>query len=54
MKNILQFWRDKAGATMTEYALLLVFIALIVVVGLIQLGETVNGVFTRCSGEIGG
>jgi pilus assembly protein Flp/PilA len=36
---------DEKGQTLVEYALLLVFIALIVIVALIFLGPIVSGVF---------
>ena len=38
--------RDEIGATATEYALLVAFIALAIVLGVTAFGTTLSGVFT--------
>ena len=44
-----RFLRDESGATATEYAMLIVFIALAVAVGANVLGTGINGLFTKVS-----
>ena len=46
---ISRFCRDESGATATEYAMLIVFIALAVAVGANVLGTGINGLFTKVS-----
>jgi Flp pilus assembly pilin Flp len=45
---------DERGATATEYAMLIVFIALAVAVGATALGGGINTLFTSIGTEIGG
>ncbi len=46
MKNLIQrFIREEEGQDLIEYALLIVFIALIVVVALDPLGDAVSAVY---------
>lgn len=40
------------GQTMVEYALLLVFIALVAVIGATALGISLNGLFTDIAGQL--
>jgi Flp pilus assembly pilin Flp len=44
---------DERGATATEYAMLIVFIALAVAVGATALGGGINTLFTSIGTEIG-
>ena len=46
------FHRDERGATATEYAMLLVFIALAIAVGANVLGGGINTLFTNIGNEI--
>ena len=48
-----RFRRDERGATATEYAMLVVFIALAVAVGATALGGGVNKLFTSVGTELG-
>ena len=48
------FRRDERGATATEYAMLVVFIALAVAVGATALGGGVNTLFSKVGTELGG
>jgi pilus assembly protein Flp/PilA len=47
------FRRDECGATATEYAMLVVFIALAVAVGATALGGGINTLFTSIGTELG-
>ena len=47
-----RFRRDERGATATEYALLIVFVALAFVVGAKTLGTGLNILFTNIGTEI--
>jgi len=54
MRSVInRFRRDERGATATEYAMLLVFIALAVAVGATALGGGINKLFTAIGTEIG-
>jgi pilus assembly protein Flp/PilA len=47
MKNLfLRLWRDEEGQDLTEYALLLVLLALAAVTALGDLANAINGVFS--------
>ena len=46
-KIINRFRRDEGGATATEYAMLIVFIALAIAVGAQTLGTDLNTLFTN-------
>ena len=46
-KIITRFRRDEGGATATEYAMLIVFIALAIAVGAQTLGNDLNTLFTN-------
>ena len=48
-----RFRRDDRGATATEYAMLIVFIALAVAVGAQVLGTSLNGLFQKVSDTLG-
>jgi len=54
MRSVInRFRRDERGATATEYAMLLVFIALAIAVGANVLGGGINTLFTNIGQEIG-
>ena len=43
---------DERGATATEYALLLAFIAIVIIVAVTALGSKVSGLFSTASSSI--
>ncbi len=47
-----QFLREEEGQDLVEYALLLVFVALIVIAGLPSLGKTVSNVFSNTTSRL--
>jgi pilus assembly protein Flp/PilA len=49
---IRRFRSDESGATATEYAMLVVFIALAVAVGASALGTGINGLFQTVSDKL--
>ncbi len=50
MKRLLsRLWRDEAGQDLTEYALLLVLIALAAIVSMQTLANTINNVFSNAA-----
>ena len=49
---IRRFRGDECGATATEYAMLIVFIALAVAVGATALGGGINTLFTKVGTEL--
>ena len=53
MGIVRQIMRDTSGANMTEYALLIAFIAIVVAVALPALRTAVGGVFTRVGTILG-
>jgi pilus assembly protein Flp/PilA len=48
------FWRDERGATATEYAMLIIFIALALAGGATLLGNNINNLFSRLGASISG
>jgi len=53
MRSVInRFRRDERGDTATEYAMLLVFIALAIAVGANVLGGGINTLFTNIGNEI--
>jgi pilus assembly protein Flp/PilA len=50
---IKRLYRHEGGATATEYAMLVVFIALAIAVGAQALGTGINTLFTSIGTEIG-
>jgi len=46
------FRRDERGATATEYALLIVFIALVIAVGAQTLGQGINSLFSQIGTQL--
>jgi pilus assembly protein Flp/PilA len=51
---ISRFRRDESGATATEYAMLLVFVALAIAVGAQAFGNSLTGLFTRAGAVLTG
>ena len=49
---IRRFRSDDRGATATEYAMLIVFIALAIAVGATALGTGINGLFTTVGNKL--
>ena len=49
-----RFNRDEEGATLVEYALLLVFIAVVAIVALNALGDTVKNELNDVASTLGG
>ena len=53
MRNLInQLHRDERGATATEYALLIVFIALAFALGAQTLGTGLNTLFSQLGGQL--
>ncbi len=52
MEMFRRFFRDEEGANLVEYALLITFIAILVIVGVTALGNSINNWFTAMSGEV--
>ena len=53
IKKVINFIKEEEGAGLAEYALLLVFIALIVMATLTPLGTAIAAVFTRITTALG-
>lgn len=54
MKNLIRrFVREEEGQDLIEYALLIVFIALVVVAALGPLGTAISGVYNQITGQLG-
>jgi pilus assembly protein Flp/PilA len=51
---IRRFRRDESGATATEYAMLIVFIALAIALGAQTFGNSLGDMFTRASQTLTG
>jgi pilus assembly protein Flp/PilA len=50
MKNLLnRLWKEEEGQDLTEYALLMVLIALVAIVSMKTLGQTVSNVFSNAA-----
>jgi len=55
MKNLIQrFIREEEGQDLIEYALLIVFIAIVVVAALDALGPTISTVYTNIDAQLAG
>ena len=52
MEDIKRFLKDDEGQDLVEYALLLVFIALIVIAALPSLGQTISNVFSNATSAL--
>lgn len=50
MKNLyMKLWKDEEGQDLTEYALLVVLLALAAVAGMNKLASSINGVFSSAA-----
>ena len=54
LRAITKFVRDEEGASAVEYGLLAALIAAVIMGTVAALGNTINGVFTRINGALGG
>ena len=53
MKNLAKrLWKEEEGQDLTEYALLLVLIALVAIVSMKTLGQTVSNVFSNAAANL--
>jgi pilus assembly protein Flp/PilA len=50
--SIRRFYNDERGATATEYAMLIIFIALAIAGGATLLGSNINNLFARIGASI--
>ncbi|MFY9729979.1 MAG: hypothetical protein WAK24_05185 [Candidatus Acidiferrales bacterium] len=54
MKNLLKFlWQEQKGQDLTEYALLMVLIALGAITSMKTIASTINGILTNSASNIG-
>jgi pilus assembly protein Flp/PilA len=51
-KHLLRLWKEEEGQDLTEYALLLVLIALAAVVVMGTLGSAINNVFSTAASQL--
>ena len=49
MRILNRLWEDEEGQDLTEYALLMVLIALVAIVSMQTLGQTISNVFSNAS-----
>ncbi len=49
MKNVMKFLKNKSGATAIEYGLIAALIAVAVIGGVSQLGQSANSTFNQVS-----
>jgi pilus assembly protein Flp/PilA len=53
MKNLLnRLWKEEEGQDLTEYALLMVLIALVAIASMKTLGTTISNVFSNAAGNL--
>ncbi len=52
-KLLLQLWREEAGQDLTEYALLMVLIALAAVASMKTLANAINNVYSNAAANLG-
>ena len=52
MHRLRLFWTDESGAAAAEYALILAFIAVVIVVGLKALGNGVSNTFNAAGAKL--
>lgn len=52
-KKLMQLWRDEAGQDLTEYALLMVLVALAAVTTMGTLATAIKNVFTNAATNLG-
>ncbi|MHB1159196.1 MAG: Flp family type IVb pilin [Chloroflexota bacterium] len=54
MEMLRRFFRDEEGANLVEYALLITFIAVLVIVGVTALGTNINLWFSGMASTVAG
>jgi Flp pilus assembly pilin Flp len=52
MKFLFQLWKDESGQDLTEYALLLVLIALVAIASMKTLATAIKTVFTTAAADL--
>lgn len=52
MRGITERWRQDRGATAAEYAVIVSLIAVVAIAGIVLLGDSVLGLFTRTADSI--
>ena len=52
MQKIINFFKDQEGATAVEYALMVALIAVVIILAVTFLGESVENVFNAVGGAI--
>ncbi len=52
MQRLRHFWTDESGAAAAEYALILAFISVVIVVGLKALGNGVSNTFNAAGAKL--
>ena len=52
MKNFINFLKDEEGATAVEYALMVALIAIVIILAVTFLGESVSNVFSEVGAAI--
>ena len=52
MKTLINFLKDENGASAVEYGLLVTLIAIVVIVGITQVGTKLNTNFTTIAGKL--
>jgi pilus assembly protein Flp/PilA len=52
MRILNRLWKEEEGQDLTEYALLVVLIALVCVASISQLGSAINSVFANAASNI--
>lgn len=53
MNLMMRLWKDEEGQGMVEYGLIIVFIALVVIVGLTATGNSLQNLFNNIAETIG-
>jgi pilus assembly protein Flp/PilA len=53
IKKLIDFCKDEEGASMVEYGLLVVLIALVAAAGITTLGGNLNTMFGNTAGRVG-
>jgi pilus assembly protein Flp/PilA len=52
MTFVKRFWNEEEGQDLTEYALLMVLIALVAIASMQTLGVTISNVFSNAAGNL--
>lgn len=51
-RQLIDFWKDEEGATAIEYGLIAALIAVVIMVALGDLGESLKGIFESIGGAV--